>query len=908
MNIIEIFLASSKELEEERRMMGNLANTLNTVLKPLGIQVIVVKWEDLDASMGVEHKQEEYNKKLRECEMCMVLYWSNFGEFTKREFDIAYEGLTAGNNPRKLYVYFKDGEKEPTQELKEFRDSFPTKYGHFFSTFKNIDTLITHFLLQFMDYQSQILKEHNIVELRDGKVLVGGKEYISLQNVPFAGNNETYNKLKEDILELEDDLAELDPDNPRYKKKSEKLYNLKEELKSLESGLWDTALEITKLCSQKCSERLQRAMDYFNQGDNKAAAAILKENEIYKDAQQNINLIKLGREGLLVNIEELLLKIKLLSPSVYYQKVVNAAYEEISAILTNVIEYASIAYGKYSKEVLEFCKLSRIYFGDQPRRQLPFFARAMEIAKRIYLVDEVEEIISIYRDIAWAYEEHDFTDYDVRIQCKHSVVELTYKKYGGQSEKYIDAVVYYSEVLYWKDAADSKLWFHKALSACRNIKNIEKEKKILKRKILDLSTINSEWEWLESLMARYKELSSIEEILYACIDIARTVNNDMAKKYYEEALLYASELNDIEAQGKIFGGLSRVYGELKNFDKQIEFLKRSISITGGKCDWFIYDALANAYLHKANYPAAIECAYKSLNIVLKERSSIGIVRSYNNLCMAYKNLKDYDTAADCLLKAIETNKQNIVCYENLAKLYAETSQPEKALEVYCVLIKNEELVCCDSKKAEILGKMGWAYYLSEELSKAEQCYKNSIELYLNDQPNKEYAKQADINHSNASIAEAYDNIAKFYAITNQYTKAQEALDQSYAFCKNPRRMGLAGRSFWQGVIFRGIGEYQKAMEIFKREPNADREKSVRTEIALTLLEWGKLTKALDIARKVATEHPDYAYVHEVLGRIYKELNDIETAKAEFETSITLMEENHIPSLAIKKVKEQMNAL
>lgn len=908
MKLIEIFLASSKELEEERKMMGNLANTLNTVLKPLGIQVIVVKWEDLDASMGVEHKQEEYNKKLRECEMCMVLYWSNFGEFTKREFDIAYEGLTAGNNPRKLYVYFKEGDKEPTQELKEFRDSFPSKYGHFFSSFKNMDTLMTHFLLQFMDYQSQILKEHNIVELRDGKVLVGGKEYISLQNVPFAGNNDTYNKLKEDILELEDDLAELDHNSPRYKKKSEKLCTLKEELKSLESGLWDTALEITRLCSQKCSERLQRAMDYFNQGDNKAAAAILKENEIYKDAQQNINLIKLGREGLLVNIEELLLKIKLLSPSVYSHKVINAAYEEISAILANVIKYASIIYGEYSKEALEFCKLSRIYFKEQPRRQLPFFARAMEIAKRIYLVDEVDEIISLYRDIAWAYEEHDFTDYDVRIQCKHSVVELTYKKYGEQSEKYIDAVVFYAEVLYWKDATGGKLWFEKALSACRDTKNIEKEKKLLKRKIKDLSTINSDWEWLESLMVRYKELSFIEEILYMCIDIASTTNNDMAQKYYEEALLYALELNDIEAQAKIFGGLSKVYGELRNFDKQIEFLERNIAITASKRDWFIYDALADAYLHKANYPAAIDCAYKCLNMALKERNSIGIVRSYNKLCIAYKNLKDYDAAADCLLKAIESDKQNIVCYENLAKLYTETSQLEKAIEVYCSLIKNEKLVCCDSEKAEIWGKMGWAYYLSEELPKAEQCYKNSIELNLNDQPNKEYAKQTDINRSNASIAVAYENIAKFYARNGEYLKAQEALDRSYEFCKNHRMMELDGRSFWQGIIFRGVGEYQKAMEIFEKEPNADRDKNVQTEIALTLLEWGKPTEALEIARKVATENPDYAYVHKVLGRIHKTLNDTEKARAEFEICLALMKKEHLPNFSIKEVEKLMEML
>ena len=36
------------------------------------------------------------------------------------------------------FVYFKDTDKEPTKELKEFRDSFPTKYGQFFTQYQNV--------------------------------------------------------------------------------------------------------------------------------------------------------------------------------------------------------------------------------------------------------------------------------------------------------------------------------------------------------------------------------------------------------------------------------------------------------------------------------------------------------------------------------------------------------------------------------------------------------------------------------------------------------------------------------------------------------------------------------------------------------------------------------------------------
>lgn len=74
MKTIKIFIASSNELEKERLLMASLANDLSTKLEKVGIQVIAVEWENLDASMGAPNKQEEYYEKLHECNMCLVLY------------------------------------------------------------------------------------------------------------------------------------------------------------------------------------------------------------------------------------------------------------------------------------------------------------------------------------------------------------------------------------------------------------------------------------------------------------------------------------------------------------------------------------------------------------------------------------------------------------------------------------------------------------------------------------------------------------------------------------------------------------------------------------------------------------------------------------------------------------------
>ena len=83
MKTIKIFLASSEELKPERLELADLVENINNVLEKQDITVRLVKWEYLDSSMGPQHKQEDYNDKLRECDICLVLYWTKFGMYTK---------------------------------------------------------------------------------------------------------------------------------------------------------------------------------------------------------------------------------------------------------------------------------------------------------------------------------------------------------------------------------------------------------------------------------------------------------------------------------------------------------------------------------------------------------------------------------------------------------------------------------------------------------------------------------------------------------------------------------------------------------------------------------------------------------------------------------------------------------
>ena len=75
MKTIKIFLASSTELRPERDAMELLVCRLNKLFKYRGIALELERWEELDSSTGYLRKQDDYNEVLRQCDICLLLFW-----------------------------------------------------------------------------------------------------------------------------------------------------------------------------------------------------------------------------------------------------------------------------------------------------------------------------------------------------------------------------------------------------------------------------------------------------------------------------------------------------------------------------------------------------------------------------------------------------------------------------------------------------------------------------------------------------------------------------------------------------------------------------------------------------------------------------------------------------------------
>ena len=128
---MKIFIASSGELERERCVVSAVSPFLNRLLLDCGFddRIEPEKWEFLDSSMGVGHKQDEYNRALAACDGVVVLFWRKFGEYTMSEFLTALRSARSGGTVRRLAVLFKETGEAPSPELADFKRNCASDFG-----------------------------------------------------------------------------------------------------------------------------------------------------------------------------------------------------------------------------------------------------------------------------------------------------------------------------------------------------------------------------------------------------------------------------------------------------------------------------------------------------------------------------------------------------------------------------------------------------------------------------------------------------------------------------------------------------------------------------------------------------------------------------------------------------------
>lgn len=356
---IHVFLASSKELEEDRKEITELINQLNKVVyEPEGIRITLDKWEQQDPAYKGERSQNEYDGLVRNSKLFIALFHHFANRYTLEEFDVAKETCMCNGFPH-ICIYYKALLQEDKEEesLLAFKKQVTEQLEYFTSPpYAHIDTLRYSVMMQLAHlHNNNDLK----AEIKGSQLMLGKVRIGNLDNISFSGNNAEIIRLKQEIEENETLLEEvkakigkqqesisnchkliecckdneeslsycqkhlsgleeeLKSDQNKHTQLQIKQNNLKKQLEEQNNRLLDIAIQISQISSQHTSELLKQASQLFEKGDSQGAAALLNFKKIEPGINRNLQehlqaqaLVNATKNALETNIEVLLLSAK----------------------------------------------------------------------------------------------------------------------------------------------------------------------------------------------------------------------------------------------------------------------------------------------------------------------------------------------------------------------------------------------------------------------------------------------------------------------------------------------------------------------------------------------------------------------------------------------------------------------
>ena len=178
----KIFLASSSELQEDRKEFEIFIHRKNKEWVEKGVFLKLIVWEDFLDAVAKTRLQDEYNQAIRESDVFVMLFFTKVGKYTAEEFETAFGQFQATRKPF-IFTYFKDApistgsaNQKDLMSLWAFQEKL-NALGHFQTVYKNTEGLLLHF-----NQQLDKLVASGFIEFKPDKgdgAAVGGNTYYA---------------------------------------------------------------------------------------------------------------------------------------------------------------------------------------------------------------------------------------------------------------------------------------------------------------------------------------------------------------------------------------------------------------------------------------------------------------------------------------------------------------------------------------------------------------------------------------------------------------------------------------------------------------------------------------------------------------------------------------------------------
>ncbi len=451
--IIRIFLASSiVEFANERMAIENFIRNISDKFEEnYDVKIQPLLCENFDDAYSKIRKQEEYNEKIRNSDLCFFIFFTKAGEYTREEFEVARKKFEETGKP-KIYTYFKVIKDETAeQSLYDFMDELDKIFGHYYGTFEHIDTVKLRILLNLK------LQEMDFLEIKvDGDTcVVDGKKTLSLENVSEFANNSIFQELKAELYEVEERYFNLkakyekdecsQSEEREYIEIASKRQNLIDAIEEIQKNIFNMSL---RMCQDEArgeiTLRQKEAYRLFEAGDLEGANNILDFAEIKNDYQRRKAIreaeqkkdaqifIREGRTKIDILTMMSSLSTRFEEIEGIYDEITDVAFEEQIEFNT-VIDYVWFLYEqnkckkalKIAEDIIHYnkCSAEKLFLDEfalynsiavicesliLPTKAEAFYLKAIEIGESCSKSHRIlnPSLAAIYSNIGVFYKEH----------------------------------------------------------------------------------------------------------------------------------------------------------------------------------------------------------------------------------------------------------------------------------------------------------------------------------------------------------------------------------------------------------------------------------------------------------------------------------------------------------------------
>lgn len=173
---IKVFLASSNELLIDREKFEIQIYRKCKKWIDIGLFLHLEIWEDLSKKLSLTRSQDEYNKKIQECDLFILLAYTKVGEFSAEEFETAFGNFHSERKPF-IFTYFKENPPRKEISLDRFKEKLE-KLGHFYSFYRDHKDLWNSF-----NKELDLLEENGFNKFPTPKSQTASNTVIDSKNV-----------------------------------------------------------------------------------------------------------------------------------------------------------------------------------------------------------------------------------------------------------------------------------------------------------------------------------------------------------------------------------------------------------------------------------------------------------------------------------------------------------------------------------------------------------------------------------------------------------------------------------------------------------------------------------------------------------------------------------------------------